>query len=112
MQPFSFQGVVAADRAASKRFVLIDVSRNTRGAAVPSLERLKRKIAKCLTNDTKHRLASTKLYIVGEWNCAEPKEELSEVNWTNFGTGLRLVLIEIRIKRHSLRRETGRKGSN
>ncbi|KAF3045653.1 hypothetical protein E8E12_011005 [Didymella heteroderae] len=78
LRPFNFEEVLAADRAAGIRNVHIDVSRNSKGIAVPSLERLKRKVARCLTNDTKHRLATTKLYISGDWNYAESEEELTE----------------------------------
>jgi hypothetical protein len=80
--PFNFEEVLASDRAAGLRNVHINVGRNSKGVATPSLERLKRKIAKCLTNDTKHRLATTKLYISGDWNYAVPEEELDEVSCT------------------------------
>ena len=79
LRPFNFEEVLAADRAAGNRNIHIDVSRNSKGVAVPSLERLKRKVQKCLTNDTKHRLATTKLYISGPWNYAERQEGMTEV---------------------------------
>jgi hypothetical protein len=79
LQPFNFEEVLAADRTTGLRNVHIDVGRNSKGVAVPSLERLKRKVARCLTNDTKHRLATTKLYISGPWNYAERQEGMTEV---------------------------------
>ncbi|KAF3046697.1 hypothetical protein E8E11_005620 [Didymella keratinophila] len=78
LQPFNFEEVLTADRAAGLRNVHIDVGRSSKGVAVPSLERLKRKVTRCLTNDIKHRLATTKLYISGDWNYAEPRKDLTE----------------------------------
>ncbi|KAF1934036.1 uncharacterized protein M421DRAFT_200 [Didymella exigua CBS 183.55] len=78
LQPFNFEEVLAADRAAGSRNIHIDVSRNSKGVAVPSLERLKRKVQRCLTNDTKYRLTTTKLYISGDWNYAGPEDTLAE----------------------------------
>lgn len=85
LQPFNFEEMLAADRAAGLRNVHIDVGRNSKGVAVPSLERLKRKVARCLTNDTKRRLVTTKLYISGDWNYAEREEEMTEVSRTKSG---------------------------
>lgn len=82
LRPFSFEAVIKADRAASKRFILIDVGRDSKGCVTPSLERVKRKVKECLALDSKQTLATTKLYIVGDWNYVEPKEKLSEVSWT------------------------------
>lgn len=92
LQPFNFEEVLAADRAAGLRNVHIDVGRNSKGIAVPSLERMKRKVAKCITNDTKHRLATTKLYISGDWNYVEPEEEVTNVSRTH--TDLRRILAD------------------
>ncbi|KAJ4362209.1 hypothetical protein N0V95_001453 [Ascochyta clinopodiicola] len=78
LQPHSIAAVCAADRANNKSYVLIDVGRDSKGRAVPSLERLKRKVRKCLATEKKHVFATTKLYIVGEWHTVELSEELDE----------------------------------
>lgn len=79
LQHNSIEEICVADRAAGKSFILIDVGRNSNGQAVPSLERLKRKVEKCLVTEKKHVFATTKLYIVGDWNATEFEEELTDV---------------------------------
>ncbi|KAF2632668.1 hypothetical protein BU25DRAFT_417273 [Macroventuria anomochaeta] len=78
LRPHSIEAVCAADRADGKSYILIDVGRDSKGRAVPSLERLKRKVDKCLVTDKKHVFAATKLYIIGDWNAAEPGEGQNE----------------------------------
>lgn len=85
LQPFNFEEVLAADRATGLRNVHVDVGRSSKSVTVPSLERLKRKVVRCLTNDSKHRLATTKLYISGNWNYAEPEGEMTEVSLPSRG---------------------------
>ena len=82
LQPHSIEAVCAADRTAGKSYILIDLGRDSKGHAVPSLERLKRKVNKCIANDKKLVFAVTKLYIVGHWNAVELGEEQNEVSWT------------------------------
>lgn len=109
LRPFNFEEVLAADRAAGLRNVHIDVGRNSKGIAVPSLERLERKVARCLTNDTKHRLATVKLYISGDWNYAEPEGELTAVSKKNYQIIVASVLIGRRMRRCSPTRKNGKK---
>lgn len=79
--PYGIKAVCAADRAEDKSHLLIDVGRDSIGRAVPSLERLKRKVNNCRVTDNKAMFAATKLYIVGGWNLAEPNEGQNEVSW-------------------------------
>lgn len=71
LQPHSIEAACIANRANGKSFILIDVGRDSRGHSVLSLERLKRKVEKCLVTDKKQVFLTTKLYIVGEWNAAD-----------------------------------------
>jgi hypothetical protein len=91
LQPHSVEAACAADRANGKSFILIDLGRNSKGAAVPSLERLRRKVEKVLVTDKSHMFATTKLYVVGDWNFEEVEGERTEVrcshriNWSRSG---------------------------
>lgn len=109
LRPFNFEEVLAADHSAALRNFHIDVSRNSKGIAVPSLERLKRKVARCLTNDAKHRLATVKLYISGDWNYAEPEGELTAVSEQNYEFSVASVLIGCRTRGCSPTRKNGKK---
>ena len=79
LRPHSIEAVCAADDTAGKKYILINVGRDSEGRTVPSLERLRRKVEKCLVTDKKNVFATKKLYIVGHWNTAEPDEEQNEV---------------------------------
>ncbi len=72
----------AADRANKKSNIFIDTGRDSEGDSPPSLERLKRKIEKCIVGDKKQIFATTKLYIVGSWNYAELEGEVKEASHT------------------------------
>lgn len=87
LQRHSIEAVCAADRAQGKSHILINVGCNSRGRAVPSLERLKRKVEKCIVMNKKHVFATTKLYIIGDWINAEPDEVQDEVR--RCSTGIR-----------------------
>jgi hypothetical protein len=79
--PYSIKAACAADRAKGTSHMFVDVGRDSIGCAVPSLERLKRKVNKCMVTDKKAMFAATKLYIVGDWNLAEPNGGQNKVNW-------------------------------
>lgn len=99
LQPHDIEMVCAADRANGKSYILIDAGRDSKGRAVPSLERLKRKVEKCIVTDKKHVFATTKLYIIGDWNTADQGKEQTEVS--QIESMQSLMLNPHRGKRHS-----------
>ena len=79
-EPFNIEAVITADKAEGMSHILIDVGRDSKGRAVPSLERLRRKVERCIVTDKKQVFATTKLYVFGKWNYVErngPQDEVS-----------------------------------
>jgi hypothetical protein len=77
LQPYRLESVLDTDSADNDCFVL-DVGRDELGCPLASLNHVVSKVDDYVLNVHDLPAPTTKLYIIGDWNLAPPKEELIE----------------------------------